>query len=116
MENNGMNNPYDDVREYIMAYLGGKAVEDTFPEANGDWFRVVDLSIFDGEDFRYRIRKDPVRTVGYRRYITEVSGRFLVGIAYEGGIEGLSFIEKHFSFRGWLDREWQYFRVEQVEQ
>jgi len=87
----------------MQAFAEGKEVQ-ARPLAyhKSNWYRVATPTW--AEDSECRIKPQPIKTVGYRRYI--YGSTYLVGSVLEG--VSWSELERHNGFVRWIDTEWQY--------
>lgn len=62
------------------------------------------------DSFEYRIKPQPVKTMGYRRFIVKYSHKYYrVGVVLEDQPNLVEYTEKHLlEFIRWIDTEWQY--------
>lgn len=102
--------------EVIKAWADGKEVEFRHAHCHSTWLPVGHLGTFFDDSFEYRIKPEPVKTVGYRRYIYKYYYKdgYIVMLAttMKLPIE----YEKQEGFIKWIDTEWQFHEVEGVNE
>lgn len=101
-----MNKPHKHA-ELIKAWADGAEIE--YFNTNGSWYPLAfpqwDTNIF------YRIKKNTVKTTGYRRYYYQDGGEVRVQVMQEG--DNPEFWANMLpSILGWKDLDWQYDEVE----
>lgn len=106
--------------EVIKAWVDGVPVQ---YYAGGNWVTLQGpnmrrLPVFD-PNANYRIKPEPVRSQGYRRFLyLGRDGVYYVSLCHEGATVTPARIESDSeprwlpSFAGWIDTEWQYHEVE----
>ena len=104
-----MNKPHKHA-ELIKAWADGAEIERRYSK---DCWQLVTNPLWD-EDAEYRIKKNVVKTVGYRRYYYKAnSGEMYVCVVGESVHPlTLTFLEESEGFAGWKDTEFQYDEVE----
>lgn len=92
----------------IKAWADGAEIE--FRDETGGWHTCRDPSWSVGTT--YRIKKNIVKTVGYRRYYLRDDAGMYCSFCYEVDSYTPRHIEAHRYFFRWKDFEWQYDEVE----
>jgi hypothetical protein len=96
--------------EWIVAWASGQEVEfkdSSLDGAYDKWCDVTNIAAFSYDMHIFRIKPKKVRTVGYKRYVTQQDGKYYVVVTQEGNCS------LDLSPRRWLDKEWRYEEVEQ---
>ena len=88
--------------DLIVAWAEGKQIQ-WYRTSTREWFDVNIPSW--SKDDTYRIKPEPVKTVGYRRYIVLVDSVYKVYTDVPGRIFSPT---SYPSFVRWIDKEWQY--------
>ena len=92
--------------DVIVAYANGSKVQCKSKNSN-IWADTEYPSFFGTHD--YRVKPEPVKTVGYRRYIMRVNGKHKV---YAVASDRIYSPTSYPQFVRWIDNEWQYETVE----
>ena len=101
-----MNKPHKHA-ELIKAWADGAEIERWHSK---DCWKLVTIPLWD-EDAEYRIKKNVVKTIGYRRYYYQDGGEVRVQVMQE--CDNPEFwTNMPPSILGWKDTEWQYDEVE----
>lgn len=103
-----MNKPHKHA-ELIKAWADGAEIE--CQTERGMWEPVADPGWY--EEVEYRIKKSIVKTVGYRRYLSQRAETLRPCYCYEDAVTFTTqFYEGCVDFVKWLDYEWKYDEVE----
>ena len=103
--------------ELIKAWADGVEIE-YWNETTAKWENVIGTPTWNTKN-NYRIKKNIVKTVGYRRYLMEEDGKCYVYSVHEDKLSPqweaqakTGFCDSPWKFIKWLDTEFQYEEVE----
>lgn len=87
------------------------------------WANGAEIQFYDSKDERwedcktiiwnietkYRIKPEPPKTVGYKRYIYQWREKYLISVVHKDTCYN---VEEQDTFVKWIDTEWQYYTIE----
>ena len=97
--------------EVIKQWADGGIVQ-FFSVIDNCWKDCADNATMFHRDSKYRIKPEPIKTIGYRRYVYRLGGEVYVGLLQCTGFTSPAIVELNGDFVKWIDTEWQYETIE----